>query len=105
MTDPPAVKAELPFKIVPGKPVGYLECEEVVTTVAGEKKMPFRIMEGYRGYKAIVELMKMYWTLEATVTGLTKERDEARAEYQKIVPRQEKMLKDEEIERRQRKGK
>jgi hypothetical protein len=76
-------RATLPFKMFSGNLYGrvlaQLEYEEsVMVHEKGMIRMPFRISEGDRIYNPIVTLMKMYWDLESQVSGLIKERDEAK---------------------------
>ncbi len=90
MVVPPAVKAALPFRVLPGAPLAILEYEELVQTPVGDRKVIMRLYEGSGPYAPVVALMKMYWDLEARLLGMDKELEEYKALLLAATPNPDK---------------
>ena len=82
----PVPRRVLPFRQIrtvsptgwPGVELEYFG-DEVLPLAGTKQRMPFRHNEAHNRHlhAAILELMQMFWDVEATVDGLIRQRDEA----------------------------
>lgn len=90
-------KTNTPFRVIQGRGQTYLQYDvmtkRTITSsnstgqlVFTDRQVPvaINIMPNEQVFPAITEMLKQYYELEASVMGITKERDEALEELQRL---------------------